>query len=45
MNKLLGRLNTLARQASQRSDVIIAVFMVLAVVMMIIPLRRQWSTP
>lgn len=38
MNKLLGRLNTLARQASQRSDVIIAVFMVLAVVMMIIPL-------
>ncbi|MDH4571787.1 type III secretion system export apparatus subunit SctV [Salinicola acroporae] len=38
MNQLLGRLNILARRASQRSDVIIAVFMVLAVVMMIIPL-------
>ncbi|WP_110643662.1 type III secretion system export apparatus subunit SctV [Salinicola sp. CPA57] len=38
MNKFLGRLNTLARRASQRSDVVIAAFMVLAVVMMIIPL-------
>lgn len=38
MNSILGRLNTLARRASQRSDVIIAAFMVLAVVMMIIPL-------
>lgn len=38
MNEILGRLNTLARRASQRSDVIVAAFMVLAVVMMIIPL-------
>lgn len=38
MNEILGRLNMVARRASQRSDVIIAAFMVLAVVMMIIPL-------
>ncbi|KFF50332.1 type III secretion protein, partial [Gammaproteobacteria bacterium MFB021] len=35
---LLARLNRLAQRAAQRSDVIIAAFMVLAVVMMIIPL-------
>ncbi|WP_353980358.1 type III secretion system export apparatus subunit SctV [Salinicola endophyticus] len=38
MMPLLARLNRLAQRAAQRSDVIIAAFMVLAVVMMIIPL-------
>lgn len=38
MNGLLARLNLIARHAAQRSDVVIAMFVVLAVVMMIIPL-------
>ncbi|GHB11817.1 type III secretion system export apparatus subunit SctV [Salinicola rhizosphaerae] len=38
MRSLLARLDLVARRAAQRSDVIIAAFMVLAVVMMIIPL-------
>lgn len=38
MNDVLSRLNRLAQKASQRSDVVIAAFMILAVVMMIIPL-------
>ncbi|QEM82569.1 type III secretion system export apparatus subunit SctV [Halomonas binhaiensis] len=38
MNRILSRLNTIAQRAAQRSDVVIAMFIVLAVVMMIIPL-------
>ncbi|MDQ7729745.1 type III secretion system export apparatus subunit SctV [Halomonas sp. SpR8] len=38
MNGLLTRLNAIAQRAAQRSDVVIASFIVLAVVMMIIPL-------
>lgn len=35
---VLNRLNSLARMASQRSDIIIVAFMLMAIVMMIIPL-------
>ncbi|WP_136682548.1 type III secretion system export apparatus subunit SctV [Falsirhodobacter xinxiangensis] len=38
MNRVLGGLNRLARMASQRSDIIVMTFMILAVVMMVIPL-------
>ena len=38
MSGLLTRLNVIAQRAAQRSDVVIASFIVLAVVMMIIPL-------
>lgn len=38
MNAVLAKLNAIALRASQRSDVVIAAFMVLAVMMMIIPL-------
>lgn len=38
MSGMLSRLNAIALRAAQRSDVVIALFIVLAVVMMIIPL-------
>jgi type III secretion protein V len=38
MTGLLGRLNGLARAASYRTDVVVATFMMLAVVMMVIPM-------
>ncbi|MDB6454412.1 type III secretion system export apparatus subunit SctV [Falsirhodobacter sp. 20TX0035] len=38
MNRVLGPLTALARAASGRSDIIVATFMMLAMVMMIIPL-------
>ena len=38
MTRVLGTLNGLARAASYRSDVIVASFMMLAVIMMVIPL-------
>ncbi|EPC00822.1 hypothetical protein L861_13610 [Litchfieldella anticariensis FP35 = DSM 16096] len=38
MSSLLTRLNGIALRAAQRSDVVIAIFVVLAVIMMIIPL-------
>ncbi|MCE8016463.1 type III secretion system export apparatus subunit SctV [Halomonas sp. MCCC 1A17488] len=38
MSAVLAKLNLLAQRAAQRSDVVIALFIVLAVVMMIIPL-------
>ncbi|MDH2326583.1 type III secretion system export apparatus subunit SctV [Cereibacter sp. SYSU M97828] len=38
MNRAIGGLNRLAGMASQRSDIIVMTFMILAVVMMVIPL-------
>lgn len=38
MSDLLGKMNALARAASYRSDVVVASFMMLAVVMIVIPL-------
>lgn len=38
MTGLLGKLNGLARAASYRSDVVVATFMMLSIVMMVIPL-------
>lgn len=38
MNVILAKLNLVAQYASQRSDIVIAIFVVLAVAMMIIPL-------
>lgn len=38
MTGILGKLNSLARMAAHRSDVVVASFMMLAIVMMVIPL-------